>query len=520
MELPDKATCYRALESKDTRFDGLIFVGVKSTDIYCRPICPARTAKYQNCTFYGSAAAAQDAGYRPCLRCRPETAPQFASWRGTSNTVSRAIALIDEGALDGDNSTVEKLADRLGVGERQLRRLFLQHLGASPVAVAQTRRVLFAKQLIHDTQLPMREVALAAGFSSLRRFNEVFHDLFHRPPSSIRRKTAIDASGVESGTEFRIRYRAPYDWEAMLEFLRARAIPGVEVVEKGVYQRTIDVAGKIGFIDVKHLPRKESLCVSIHFPTVQALPEIVNRVRRVFDLGADIATIAEHLSLDEQLAPWVAQRLGLRAPGGWDGFELAIRAVLGQQVTVEAARQLAGKLVALHGKPVANGITYPKGLTHVFPRAKHLAGAAAIGLGMPRSRLLTLRALAQARVNDQTLFQPSGNMDTAVAKLLAIQGVGDWTAHYIAMRAMREVDAFPASDVGLLRGATKVLGEPVTEKTLAQRAEIWRPWRAYAAQHLWAADAAPSPEPSPRPLLSHPIASTKGNHHEPVFKVF
>src|ERR1700712_5747994 len=217
MELPDKATCYKALQSKDTRFDGLIFVGVSSTRIYCRPVCPARTAKFENCSFYGSAAGAQEAGYRPCLRCRPETAPQFASWKGTSNTVSRALALIGEGALDGDDSSVEKLSDRLGVGERQLRRLFLQHLGASPIAVAQTRRVLFAKQLIHDTTLPMTEVALAAGFNSQRRFNEVFQDLFHRPPGSIRRKSAVSAPDVSGGTVFRIRYRAPYDWDAMLQ---------------------------------------------------------------------------------------------------------------------------------------------------------------------------------------------------------------------------------------------------------------------------------------------------------------
>src|SRR5271170_2074678 len=293
MELPDKATCYKALQSRDSRFDGLIFVGVKSTGIYCRPVCPARTAKYENCTFYGSAAGAQEAGFRPCLRCRPETAPQFASWKGTSNTVSRALALIGEGALDGENSSVEKLADRLGVGERQLRRLFLQHLGASPLVVAQTRRVLFAKQLIHDTSLPMTEVALASGFNSLRRFNEVFHDLFHRPPSSLRRKAALNLSDVVGGTAFRIRYRAPYDWDSMLEFLRARTIPGIETIEKNVYKRTVEIGSQSGFIEVNHLPRKDSLCVTIHFPTVQALQEIVNRVRRLFDLGADIETIDE-----------------------------------------------------------------------------------------------------------------------------------------------------------------------------------------------------------------------------------
>src|SRR6202042_2574536 len=218
MELPDRETCYRALQSHDARFDGLLYVGVTSTGIYCRPVCPARTAKYENCRFFGSAAAAQDAGFRPCLRCRPETAPDMASWRGTSNSVSRALALIAEGALDGEGNNVEKLAERLGLGERQLRRLFLQHLGASPISVAQTRRVLFAKQLIHETRMPMTEIAMAAGFGSLRRFNETFRDLFHRPPSALRRKSS--AKSLEKNVALRLRYRAPYDWESILGFLR------------------------------------------------------------------------------------------------------------------------------------------------------------------------------------------------------------------------------------------------------------------------------------------------------------
>lgn len=516
MELPDKAACYKALQSKDSRFDGLIYVGVKSTGIYCRPVCPARTAKYENCTFYGSAAGAQEAGYRPCLRCRPETAPQLASWKGTSNTVSRALTLIGDGVLDGENSSVEKLAERLGVGERQLRRLFLQHLGASPIVVAQTRRVLFAKQLIHDTSLPMTEVALAAGFNSLRRFNEVFHDSFHRPPSSIRRKSTMNVPDVAGGTVVRIRYRAPYDWDSMLEFLRARVIPGIETVENNTYQRSVEIGGKCGFIEVKHLPRKESLCVTIHFPAVQALQEIVNRVRRLFDLGADIETIGEHLSLDKDLGPWVTKRPGLRAPGGWDGFELAVRAILGQQVSVQAARRLAGELVALHGRPLRRDTSRPAGLTHVFPTARHIADAADLGLGMPQSRLKTLKEIAQATVDDPGLFQLSENVEQAIAKLTAVPGIGDWTAQYVALRIIREVDAFPASDIGLLRGAEKVLGEPVTPKSLTLRAEAWRPWRAYAAQHLWAAAADRSPEREQTKFLEHHLIKSKGNQHELV----
>jgi AraC family transcriptional regulator of adaptative response / DNA-3-methyladenine glycosylase II len=488
MELPDKDTCYRALESRDARFDGLIYVGVKTTGIYCRPVCPARTAKYENCTFYGSAAAAHEAGYRPCLRCRPETAPEFASWSGTSNTVTRAIALIAEGALDGEGKSVDALAERLGVGERQLRRLFLQHLGASPIAVAQTRRVLFAKHLIHETHMPMTEVAMAAGFSSLRRFNEVFQDLFHRPPSALRRKISARRAGSEEGIVLRVRYRPPYDWESMLSFLEARAIAGIEVIEDRSYRRTVEIGGSVGSIAVTHLPQKNSLCVTIHFANVQALPSIINRVRRLFDVGADIETIDQHLSNDTHLAPWVARRPGLRAPGGWDGFELAVRAVLGQQVSVAAARRLAGQLVALHGRQLPENAAHP-GLTHTFPTAEILASVDSIGLGMPVSRLNTLRALAQAAASDANLFRPFGTIEEAIARLRAIPGIGEWTAQYIALRAIREMDAFPASDIGLLRGVAKVDGVQATPAGLLQRAESWKPWRAYAAQHLWAADA-------------------------------
>jgi O-6-methylguanine DNA methyltransferase len=334
----------------------------------------------------------------------------------------------------------------------------------------------------------MTEVALASGFNSVRRFNEVFHNLFHRPPSSIRRKSTGNLPDVAGGTIFRIRYRAPYDWDSMLEFLRARAIPGMETVEKDVYKRTVAIGGQSGFIEVKHLPRQDSLCLTIHFPAVQALQEIVYRVRRLFDLGADIETIDEHLSLDKELGPWVARRPGLRAPGGWDGFELAVRAILGQQVSVQAARQLAGKLVALHGRAIAKDPALPDGLTHVFPTARQIASTPDLGVGMPKSRLKTLKAVAQTSIGDPSLFQPSGDVDEAIAKLTAVPGIGDWTAQYVAMRVIREVDAFPASDIGLLRGAEKVLGEPVTSKSLLLRAEAWRPWRAYAAQHLWAAD--------------------------------
>lgn len=491
MELPDKVVCYRALQSRDARFDGLIFVGVTSTGIYCRPICPARTAKFENCQFYGSAAAAQVAGFRPCLRCRPEIAPDMASWRGTSNTVSRALALIAEGALDGDAASVSRLADRLGVGERQLRRLFLQHLGASPISVAQTRRVLFAKQLIHETRMPVGEVASAAGFGSTRRFNETFQNLFHRPPSALRRKTSAATVAADAGVTLRIRYRPPYDWESILRFFEARAIPGVEVVENNHYLRTVEVSGQTGSIEVWNIPERQSLGVTIRFPNVKSLPVIVARVRRQFDTGADIETIEAHLSSDPLLKPLINQRRGLRAPSGWDGFELAIRAILGQQISVTAARGLAGKLVELHGKPVSREYVIHAALTHVFPTAKQLSTAAQIGLRIPVARQQSLRAIAQASVADSNLFSPFGTLEETVERLKTIRGVGEWTAHYIALRAVREMDAFPSSDIGLLRGAAALAkGSRPNAMSLLNQAESWRPWRAYAAQHLWAIDPA------------------------------
>ena len=493
MEQLDPMACYRALQTRDARFDGRLFVGVTSTGIYCRPVCPARTAKFENCRWYRSAAAAQEAGFRPCLRCRPETAPDLGAWRGTSNTVSRGLALIAEGALDGDEAGVDRLAERLGVGGRQLRRLFKQHLGASPIAVAQTRRVLFAKQLIHDTRMPMTEIAMAAGFGSVRRFNEIFQALFRRPPSALRRKAVQalpEGSVAETGVVLRLRYRPPYDWPAMLAFLSARAIDGVEQVTGDCYRRTVQHEGELGTIEVRDLPERKSLAVTIRFPNVGALPAIVASVRRVFDLSADVAMIGAHLAQDPLLAPLVAERPGLRAPGGWSGFELAVRAVLGQQVTVEAARRLAGQLVGLCGIGVPMEQRIDPALALAFPTPAQVIAADLGPLGMPGARRAALVALAEAALADPHLFQPLGTIEETLARLRTIRGIGEWTAHYIALRAVRETDAFPASDIGLLRGATAPDGRRPSPAALNDRAEPWRPWRAYAAQHLWAADPA------------------------------
>jgi AraC family transcriptional regulator of adaptative response / DNA-3-methyladenine glycosylase II len=318
----------------------------------------------------------QEHGFRPCLRCRPETAPESGSWCGTSNTVWRGLALIAEGALDGEGASVDGLAERLGVGERQLRRLFKRHLGASPLAVAQTRRVLFAKQLIHETRLPLAEIALAAGFGSVRRFNETFRQLYLRPPSALRSKTSVappEESVATTGVTVRLRYRRPYDWAAMLAHLGARAIERVEHVDPTGYRRTVLEDGGVGTVEVVHRPEIHSLAATIRFPCVRALPAIVARIRRVFDLGADVTRIGAHLARDPLLAPLVAERPGLRTPGGWDGFELGVRAVLGQQVSIEAARRLAGRLASLCGRPLPSGASGDAALALTFPTAAQVA---------------------------------------------------------------------------------------------------------------------------------------------------
>ena len=512
----DRDLCYRALLARDARFDGRFFTAVKTTGIYCRPICPAQTPKLANVTFYPSAAAAHEAGYRPCLRCRPESSPELAAWRGTSNTVSRAMMLIAEGALDAEGADVEGLAQRLGVGGRQLRRLFQKHLGTSPIAVAQTRRLSFAKKLVHETSMSMAEVAGAAGFGSLRRFNETFRALFGRPPSELRRGSSKEGRTASDGAiTLSLSYVPPYDWSAMQRFFAARAIEGVEVVEANRYARTIELDGARGTISVSpSRKKKHALEVTIRFPVVSALPVIVARVRRLFDLDADVAVIHAALGRDPLLARLIEARPGLRVPGAWDPFELMARAILGQQVTVAAARGLATKLVATYGAKIEGA---PEGLTHAFPRPLILGaleGHDLASLGMPQARARALSACAAAVATEPRLFEPTRALDEARAALLALPGVGEWTAEYVALRALRDPDAFPATDIGILRGAAEGGVRPTPEALLA-RAESWRPWRAYAAQHLWCSEhatkapaesrsEAPFSRPGPGELVSLP----------------
>lgn len=478
----DHDACYRAIRVRDARYDGRFFTAVKTTRIYCRPVCPARTPLSRNVTFFGSAAAAQEAGFHPCLRCRPETAPELGPARELPDSVARALASIEAGALD--DAGVDELAARLGMGGRQLRRLFRQHLGASIVTVAQTRRVLLAKQLIHETQLPMADVAFAAGFGSIRRFNETFLALFGRAPGALRRSARPDVPfAPQGGITLLLRYRPPYDWQAMLDFLRLRAIPGIERVDGDRYARSISLDGMQGTISVQP-GAGNALQATVRVSRLDALPAIIARLRRVFDLGSDPLALAAQFAHDPVLAALIAARPGLRVPGAWDGFELAMRAVLGQQITVSAAIRLAGKLVAAHGELLSDP---HDGLTHSFPTPQALAQVDLAGLGMPRSRAATLSAVAAAAVADPQLFSAGSSLEDAVQRLRAIRGIGEWTAQYIALRQLREPDAFPSADIGLIRALEKLESRPYTPAQLQARAEAWRPWRAYAAQHLWSA---------------------------------
>ena len=486
MELLNSAVSYRALQTRDRRFDGHLFVGVTSTGIYCRPICPAKTAKFENCRFFRTAAAAQEAGFRACLRCRPEISPEMAGWRGTSNTVSRGLALIAEGFLDQADASVEMLADRLGIGERHLRRLFEEHLGASPSTVAQTRRILFAKQLIHETRLSMNDVAMAAGFGSVRRFNDTFKKLYRRPPSQLRRTSKHkSALPLHQSVCLHIAYQPPYDWNSFLTYLAARAIDGLEEVRDGVYRRTVSFEGSDGIVEVSNNPERQGLAVQIHLLSVRALSVVALRVRRMFDVYADVDRIGIHLSSDPTLARLIVKRPGLRVPGSWDGFELAVRAILGQQVTVEAGRQLAGKLVRLCGRP--SPALSNDSLSYVFPSAQCVVSADLSALGMPRSRKETIQLLAKAVAANPRFFEVPGSCEEVIGRLRAVPGVGDWTAQYIALRAFQQTDAFPVTDIGSLRGTAGLDGTAMSAAQLLGRAEMWRPWRAYAAQHLWAA---------------------------------
>jgi AraC family transcriptional regulator of adaptative response / DNA-3-methyladenine glycosylase II len=474
----DPAVCYRALRSRDARFDGRFFTAVRTTGIYCRPVCPAPTPRRENCVFLPCAAAAEESGFRPCLRCRPEAAPGTPAWRGSGSTVSRGLELIEAGALD--EAGTEALAARLGVGDRHLRRLFSTHLGASPHAVASTRRTLFAKQLIDQTSLPMAQVAFAAGFSSVRRFNDAMQAAYGRPPRALRRLAGRAAAGAP--LELRLGYRPPYGWDDLLAFLAARAIPGVESVSDGCYRRSFRLGGSVGWLEARLLPESRQIGVRIRAIGALRLIDLAPRLRGLFDLGADPEEIAAQLAEEPVLREALRRAPGVRVPGALDGFELAVRAILGQQVSVAAATRLAGRLAQRFGEELPADCRPRDGADAPvleFPQPERLADADIAAIGMPASRAEAIRALARSVARGELRLEPGADPTETRARLVALPGIGDWTAAYVAMRALREPDAFPSGDLGLRRA----LG--IARAELDARAERWRPWRAYAAMLLW-----------------------------------
>lgn len=471
----DATTCYRALTARDVRFDGVFFVGVATTGIYCRPVCPARTPRRDRVRFFRTAAEAERLGFRACFRCRPERAPGSASIDAVPALVSRAVARIEAGFLD--DHSVDELASELGVTARHLRRATSQELGVSLLELAQTRRLSFARQLLRETAISLTDVAFASGFSSVRQFNAAFRERHGAAPSLLRK---LHAERPAAGVSLALDYRPPLDHGALLDFLGARSIPGVSEVRGGVHRRSVRIDGRTGIIDVSPDPARPRLHVHASDGLERALTSIVRRVRATFDLDAHPAPIAEALGADRWLGPLVRRRPGLRVPGAFDPFETAVLAILGQQVSVRAACTLAGRLAARFGAPLDSagagsiGLVFPDPAAIARVRPRELAA-----IGIVRTRAEALCALARALDSGALVLERGGDADAARRRLLELPGIGPWTAEYVCLRVLGWPDAFPASDLGLRRALR------VDEKELARRAERWRPWRGYAALHLW-----------------------------------
>jgi AraC family transcriptional regulator of adaptative response / DNA-3-methyladenine glycosylase II len=459
----DRQVCSRARLTRDPRFDGKFFIAVLTTGIYCRPICPARTCKEENVLYFPTAAAAAEAGFRPCLRCRPESSAG-SPWPRTSNTVSRALRLIGESGLhDG----VEGLAEHLGIGSRHLRRLFLKHLGATPSGVAQTRRLQFAKKLIDETSLPMVDVALASGFGSVRRFNGAIRDLYDRTPTQLRHLARKTPAEAKNQYRFRLSFRPPYDWKSLMAFLAARITPGVEAVDGASYIRSISVNNNTGYFEVSFCPSEHAIEVRVQIGDPRSLFIIVERVRAMFDLDADWSAISRILGADPVLAPYVRSHPGLRLPGCWNGFELSVQAITGARG--------GNTLVRALGQPLAPGGR----LTHLFPTPEALAIADLEGIGISREKARCLRTLSRAVCDGELTFEKITSGDAFVRRLSEIQGLKKSIAQWLAMRVLRDPDAFPFFD----RTVGRALGIQ-TSAELKQRSLRWRPWRAYGAMYL------------------------------------
>ena len=468
-----KENCYQALVTHDTRFDGAFFVAVSSTKVYCRTVCTAKTPSLKNCSFYENAAAAENAGYRPCLRCRPELAPGNSQIDAISRTASVIANMIEDGALN--EMSVAELAEDLGISERHLRRVVESSFGVSPLELAQTQRLLLAKRLLADSELSITEIAFASGFSSLRRFNALLKERYGMNPSQMRSTTSrqSERNGQET-IKCQLNYRPPFDWNSLLKFLDYRAAAGIEFVENGHYYRTVRIGKEIGWIIVSNNAERNALQVELTVGLSKVLMPLLNRIRRLFDLNANPQQIAQHLG---DLAK---PRPGLRVPGAFDGFETSVRGILGQQVTVKAASTLMTRFCQKFGETIECPV---EKLKFVFPSAQTVAELTVedlVTIGIIKTRANTILGLARAVASGEISLEHAIDPEAQIQKLKDLPGIGDWTAHYIAMRAFSWPDAFPYSDLGI-RKALKV----ENDKKVIALAECWRPWRSYAAMHLW-----------------------------------
>ncbi|HXJ67209.1 MAG TPA: AlkA N-terminal domain-containing protein [Actinomycetota bacterium] len=484
----DFETAYRAVESRDARFDGRVFCGVLSTGVYCRPVCPVPMPNRDRVRFFPTAAAAEEEGFRACRRCRPESSPDSPDWDVRADLVGRGLRLIAEGVVDDEG--VEGLARRLAVGTRQLHRTFVTELGTGPLAVARTRRARLAKQLLEQTDLPSTEVAFAAGFRSVRQYHDTVRRLYGRPPGEVRRRRRRDDPG-EGGPTLRLAARAPFPADPLLAFLGVRAVPGLEELNGRTFRRSLRTRGG-GAVVLSLTPAASSASVALHAAVDEPteLGPVVQAARRLFDLDADPAAIDGVLSRDPALRASVRAVPGLRLPGAADPFETAVRIVLGQQVSVAGARTFCARLVARYG----DALEHPAGgITHRFPSPAALAEASLDGVGLTGARVETVRRLAEAVAVGKLDLSGGGDLDETLGVLGELPGVGPWTRDLVAMRVLRHPDAFPVGDLGVRHGA-EALGLPATPSKLLARAESWRPWRGYAVMHLWRASASgPSP---------------------------
>ncbi len=480
---PDR--CYRAVQSRDGRFDGWFVIAVTSTHIYCRPSCPAMTPKRSNARFYPTAAAAQREGFRACKRCRPDASPGSPEWNVRADLVGRAMRLIADGVVDRDG--VGGVARRLGVSERHLHRLLTSEVGAGPLALARAQRAQTARILLETTDLPVTQVAFAAGFASVRQFNDTLREVFASTPTQLRQGSRHGTGGAGPGSiALRLPYRPPFAGAALVDFLAERAVPGIEEVREGAYRRSLRLPNGTGVVELT--PAEGYVACVLRLADLRDLGAAVQRCRRLLDLDADPVAVDAELGSDALLAPLVAAAPGRRVPGHVDGSELAVRAVLGQQVSVAGARTLAGRLVARFGAELP---TEDGRLTHVFPEPVVLAEAPDADLAMPASRRRALRSLTRALADQEIVIDAGTDRAELEARLLALPGIGPWTAGYIALRGTGDPDAFLPSDLGV-RHALEQLGQAADPAAATSRAERWRPWRAYALQHLWASLTPPS----------------------------